>query len=76
MEQSKIYSSDVYNQANAVTIKASLSICTLALRNGCLCLLVLSKRALATMYRAVLVILVCVVEEIYFWRLFTDWIAP
>ena len=23
-----------------------------------------------------LVILVCVVEEIYFWRLFTDWIAP
>ena len=27
------------------------------------------------MYRAVLVILVCVVEEIYFWRLFTDWIA-
>ena len=27
-------------------------------------------------YKAVLVILVCLVEEIYFWRLFTDWIAP
>ena len=50
MEQSKIDISDVYNQANAVTIKASLSICTLALRNGCLCLLVWSKRALASYY--------------------------
>jgi hypothetical protein len=32
MEQSKIYISDVYNQANAVTIKTSLSMCTLVLK--------------------------------------------